>query len=81
LPLLSPWLRPAQALEKVGLVDLQRCILETVRGPSAKKELEAAFAKGQSQLDRKTKDLQKKVEDLRPRRRCSPRRAASASRS
>ena len=56
---------PAKALEKLGLVDLQRCILETVQGTRAKKELEASFGKGQSQLDKKTKDLQKKVEDLR----------------
>lgn len=56
---------PAKSLEKLGLVDLQRCILETVQGTRAKKELEASFAKGQSQLDKKTQDLQKKVEDLR----------------
>ena len=47
---------PAKSLEKLGLVDLQRCILETVQGTRAKKELEASFAKGQSQLDKKTQD-------------------------
>ncbi len=56
---------PARPLEKIALVDLQRCILETVQGTKAKKDLEAAFAKGQSQLEKKTKDLQKKAEDLR----------------
>lgn len=56
---------PAKSLEKLGLVDLQRCILETVQGTRAKKELEATFAKGQTQLDKKAQDLQKKVEDLR----------------
>ena len=56
---------PAKPLEKIGLVDLQRCILETVQGTKAKKDLEASFARGQSQLEKKTKDLQKKVEDLR----------------
>lgn len=56
---------PAKPLEKLGLVDLQRCLLETVQGTRAKKELEASFAKGQAQLDKKTQDLQKKVEDLR----------------
>jgi len=56
---------PASPLDKLGLVDLQRCILETVAGTRAKKDLEAAFAKGQAQLDKKTKDLQKKAEDLR----------------
>lgn len=56
---------PAKPLEKIGLVDLQRCILETVQGTKAKKDLEASFARGQSQLEKKTKELQKKVEDLR----------------
>ena len=56
---------PAKPLEKLGLVDLQRCLLETLQGTRAKKELEASFAKGQAQLDKKTQDLQKKVEDLR----------------
>ncbi|MBK7823980.1 OmpH family outer membrane protein [Nannocystis sp.] len=56
---------PVKPLEKIAVVDLQRCILETVQGTKAKKDLEAAFAKGQSQLEKKTKDLQKKAEDLR----------------
>ena len=56
---------PAKPLEKIALVDLQRCILETVQGVKAKKDLEASFARGQSQLEKKTKELQKKVEDLR----------------
>jgi outer membrane protein len=65
LPATNVAAAPVKALEKVGLVDLQRCILETVQGTKAKKDLEAAFAKGQAQLEKKTKDLQKKVEDLR----------------
>ena len=56
---------PAKPLEKIALVDLQRCILETVQGTKAKKDLEASFARGQAQLEKKTKELQKKVEDLR----------------
>lgn len=56
---------PVSPLDKLGLVDLQRCILETAAGTRAKKDLEGAFAKGQAQLDKKTKDLQKKAEDLR----------------
>jgi Skp family chaperone for outer membrane proteins len=54
-----------EAAGALGLVDLQRCILETAQGTKAKKDLEAAFAKGKAQLEKKTKDLQKKVEDLR----------------
>lgn len=65
LPATNAVAAPVTALEKVGLVDLQRCILETVQGTNAKKDLETAFAKGQAQLEKKTKDLQKKVEDLR----------------
>jgi outer membrane protein len=65
LPATNVVAAPVKALEKIGLVDLQRCILETVQGTKAKKDLEAAFAKGQAQLEKKTKDLQKKVEDLR----------------
>jgi len=65
LPAATVVAAPVKALEKVGLVDLQRCILETVQGTKAKKDLEAAFAKGQAQLEKKTKDLQKKAEDLR----------------
>ncbi len=55
----------APVLERVGLVDLQRCILETAQGTKAKKDLEAAFAKGNAQIEKKAKDLQKKLEDLR----------------
>ena len=65
LPAVEASAAPAKPLEKIGLVDLQRCILETVQGTKAKKDLEAAFARGQAQLEKKTKDLQKRVEDLR----------------
>lgn len=53
-----------KSLEKVALVDLQRCLLESSQGTKGKKDLESAFAKGQSQLDKKTADLKKKYEDL-----------------
>ncbi|MBL9104339.1 MAG: OmpH family outer membrane protein [Myxococcales bacterium] len=56
---------PAKPLERVALVDLQRCILETAQGTKAKKDLEAAFTKGNAQIEKKAKDLQKKVDDLR----------------
>lgn len=56
---------PVPVLERVGLVDLQRCILETAQGTKAKKDLESAAAKGSAQIDKKAKDLQKKLDDLR----------------
>lgn len=55
---------PVKELEKIAVVEVQRCITETAEGIRAKKDLEKAFTKSQSKLDRKTKDLQKKVQDL-----------------
>lgn len=55
-------------LERVALVDLQRCLLETTQGTRGKKDLEATFAKGQAQLDKKTAELKKKYEDLMAKR-------------
>lgn len=55
---------PIKAIEKIAVVEVQRCISETAEGIKAKKDLESAFTKSQAKLDRKTKDLQKKVEDL-----------------
>lgn len=57
-----------KALERLALVDLQRCLLETTQGTKGKKDLEAVFAKGQSQLDKKTADLKKKYDDLMAKR-------------
>ena len=59
---------PVRSLEKVALVDLGRCLLETTQGTKGKKDLESVFAKGQSQLDKKTEDLKKKYEDLMAKR-------------
>lgn len=56
------------ALTRVALVDLQRCLLETTQGTKGKKDLESTFAKGQSQLDKKTEALKKKYEDLMAKR-------------
>jgi outer membrane protein len=53
-----------EALERIALVDIQRCIMETKEGKRAKKELEDTFAKGQARIDRKAKDLQKRLADL-----------------
>lgn len=51
-------------LERLALVDIQRCIMETKEGKRAKKDLEDTFAKGQARIDRKAKDLQKRLADL-----------------
>lgn len=51
-------------LERVAVVDAQRCILETTEGRRAKKDLESTFAKGQARLDRKAKGLEKRFRDL-----------------
>jgi outer membrane protein len=53
-----------EALERLALVDVQRCIMETKEGRRAKKDLEDTFAKGQARIDRKAKDLQKRFTDL-----------------
>lgn len=53
-----------EALERIALVDVQRCIMETKEGKRAKKDLEDTFAKGQARIERKAKDLQKRLTDL-----------------
>lgn len=53
-----------ETLERIALVDVQRCIMETKEGKRAKKDLEKTFAKAQSKIDRKTKDVQKRFQDL-----------------
>jgi outer membrane protein len=60
---------PAEAAvpdtKKIALVDLQRVLLETSHGKSAKADLEKALAKSTAKLERKAADLQKSYEDLR----------------
>ncbi len=53
-----------ETLERLALLDLQRCLTETKEGKRAKKKLEGTFAKGQARIDRKTQDLQKRFRDL-----------------
>ena len=52
------------AFERIAIVEVQRCIMETKEGKRAKKDLEDTFAKGQARIDRKAKDLQKRLADL-----------------
>jgi outer membrane protein len=50
--------------KKIGLVDLQRVLMETSQGKTAKADLEKAVAKSSAKLERKAADLQKSYEDL-----------------
>lgn len=52
-------------LRRMAVVDVQRVLLETRQGKSAKQDLERTFAKSQARLDAKQKDLQRRLEDLR----------------
>jgi outer membrane protein len=51
--------------KKIALVDLQRVLLETSQGKSAKADLEKAVTKSTAKLERKAADLQKQYEDLK----------------
>ena len=55
---------PVPGIERLAIVEVQRCIMETKEGKRAKKELEKTFARGQARIDRKAKDLQKRLADL-----------------
>jgi len=63
-------LAPAKAdaavpkLDKVAIVDVQRCLMETKQGRSAKNDLERTFAKGQAKLEAKAKKLETRFRDL-----------------
>src|SRR5690606_12125171 len=51
--------------KKIALVDLQRELLDSSQGKTAKADLEKAVAKSTAKLERKAADLQKQYEDLR----------------
>ena len=51
-------------LEKIAVVDVQRCLMETKEGRAAKKDLERTFTKGQAKLEARAKKLEAKVRDL-----------------
>jgi outer membrane protein len=61
--------QPASAgvaqIKKIAVVDVQRVIMETAEGRRAKDQLEQSFVKNNAKLERKAKDLQKELEDLR----------------
>ena len=52
------------SVERIAIVEVQRCIMETKEGRRAKKDLEDTFARGQARIDRKAKALQKRLADL-----------------
>ncbi len=51
-------------IEKIAIVDVQRCLMETNEGREAKKDLETTFTKGQVKLEAKAKKLESKLRDL-----------------
>ncbi len=51
-------------LEKIAIVDVQRCLMETKEGRTAKQDLERTFTKGQAKLDAKAKKLEAGIRDL-----------------
>jgi outer membrane protein len=53
-----------EAISKLAVVDVQRCLLDTKEGKKAKSELETAFKKGQSKIDKKAGEVQKQMADL-----------------
>ncbi len=51
-------------VEKLAVVDVQRCLLETKEGKKAKAELERTMSRGQARIDKKAEDLGKRLQDL-----------------
>ena len=54
-----------EGLQKVALVDVQRCIMETREGREARESLEKSFSRNNAKLEQRAKKLQGQVEDLR----------------
>ena len=52
-------------LEKVAVVDVQRCIMETREGRDARENLEKSFSRNNAKLEQRAKKHQGKIEDLR----------------
>ena len=53
-----------EKLNKIAVVDAQRCIMETTQGRQAKKKLERAFSKANARFEKKAKALQSEYQDL-----------------
>lgn len=52
------------SLRKIAVVDVQRVLLETKQGKSAKTKLEKEFAKSNAKLEKKAKSLEKQYTDF-----------------
>jgi outer membrane protein len=52
------------SVDRIAVVDVQRCILETREGKTARTELEKVFTKSQAKLETKAKALQRDMQDL-----------------
>lgn len=51
-------------VDRIAVVDVQRCLLETKEGKKAKTDLEKSMVRGQARIEKKGLDLQKKLGDL-----------------
>lgn len=54
----------ATAVNRVAVVDVQRCLLETKAGKKAKADLEKSMVRSQARIEKKATDLQKRLGDL-----------------
>lgn len=53
------------AIQKVALVDVQRCLMETREGREAREGLEKSFSRNNAKLEQRANKLRSQVEDLR----------------
>lgn len=51
-------------VDRIAVVDIQRCLLETKEGKKAKTDLEKSMVRGQARIEKKATDLQKRLGDL-----------------
>lgn len=54
----------AHDIDRVAVVDVQRCLLETKEGKKAAGELQRALQKGQAKIDKKREAFDKQLKDL-----------------
>jgi outer membrane protein len=54
----------AHDVDRIAVVEVQRCLLETNEGKKAKEELERTMVKGQAKIDKKAEALGKRYKDL-----------------
>jgi outer membrane protein len=54
----------APSVDRIAVVDIQRCLLETKEGKKAKADLEKSMVRSQARIEKKGTELQKKLSDL-----------------